>query len=102
MFWKTYLSCSPLGPRTVAQPVADGTPVTLKRALPVSASNNLPKLAVDKIAGKTPCWLGSSWSQIRANDNVGKSDLDQISSPVRKSTHFSGPAFDPVNEIGSL
>ncbi len=45
---------------TDAQPVAEGTPVTLKSALPVSASNSLAKFVVERIAGNTPCWLGSS------------------------------------------
>ena len=87
---------------TVAHCDAEGTPVTLKSALPVSASNNLPKLEVAKIAGNTPCWLGSSWSHMSAKEICGRSERDQISSPVRKSRQTSGPELCPVNEIGSL
>ena len=56
-FWKTYLICSPIGPITDHP---EGTPVTLNKASPVSASNKRPKFDVASIAGKTPCWLGSS------------------------------------------
>ncbi len=102
MFWKTILSCSPFGPIADDHCDADGTPVTLKSEAPVSASNSRPKLDVARIAGNTPCWLGSSWSQIKANDIDGRSDLDQINSPVLRSTQSNGPEFEPVKAIGSL
>ena len=76
--------------------------MTLNSALPVAASKRRPKFVVDRIAGYTPCWLGSSWSQTRAKDIVGRSERDQMSCPVLRSTQSNGPRFEPVNDMGSL
>jgi hypothetical protein len=65
-FARTYFRCSPLGPSTGLDtsvvPLLDGTPVTLNKGFPVAASNARAKLLVNRIAGDTPCWLGSSRS----------------------------------------